>query len=72
MHKLTFNILHSRGLEKKDEKEGLLKRFKNIEGKKEEQLKAFKNQGENKYKYILTRQIKRMYLLKINWMLNQQ
>ena len=33
-------------LNESDKKGGLLKRLKNIEGKKEEQLKAIKDQGE--------------------------
>ena len=36
----------NKGLDKNDEKEGLLKRLKNIEGKNKDQLDAIKDQGE--------------------------
>ena len=44
----TTNILHlvelfNRGLDKDDQKEGLLKRLKNIEDKSEKQFKAINN-----------------------------
>ena len=37
-----------------------MKRFKNIEVKNEEQLKAIKDQEESKYRYLLTRHIKKI------------
>ena len=37
----------NKGLEKEDEKEGLLKRLKDIQGKNKEQLKAIEDQGKN-------------------------
>ena len=62
--------IFSKGLNESDEKEGLLKRLKNIESKHEEQLKAIKDQGEKQYKYLLVKQIKKltlkMHLLKVN------
>ena len=39
--------MFNKGLEKDDKKEGVLKRFKNIEGKNKEQLKAIKDQEKN-------------------------
>ena len=39
--------IFNRGLKEEDEKEGLLKRLKNIDDKSEEQLKAIKNETEN-------------------------
>ena len=36
----------NKGLDEKDEKDGLLKRFKNIEAKNEEQLKAIEDKGK--------------------------
>ena len=36
----------NKGLDESDKKEGLLKRLKNIEGKNEQQLEVFKDQGE--------------------------
>ena len=48
MNKLNLNILHwVKGLEKKDKKEGLLKKFKNIEDNKEKQLKIIGNKDSN-------------------------
>ena len=38
--------IFNKGLDKDDQKEGLLKRLKNIEGKNEEQLKTIKDQGK--------------------------
>ena len=38
--------IFNKGLDKDDQKEGLLKRLKNIEGKNEEQLKSIKDQGK--------------------------
>ena len=37
----------NKGLKEEDKKEGLLKRPKNIQDKKDEQLKAIKNKAEN-------------------------
>ena len=37
----------NKGLKEEDKKEGLLKRPKNIQDKKDEQLKAIKNKVEN-------------------------
>ena len=39
-------MVFNKVLNESDKKGGLLKRLKNIEGKKEEQLKAIKDQGE--------------------------
>ena len=41
----TLGKVFNKELDKKEEKEGLLKRLKNIEGKNEEQLKVIKDQG---------------------------
>ena len=38
--------IFNKGLDEKDEKDGLLKRLKNIEGKNEEQLEVIKEKGE--------------------------
>ena len=40
----------TKGLDKDDQKEGLLKRLKNIEDKNEEQLKAIEDQKNKKIK----------------------
>ena len=40
------------GLKEEDEKEGLLKRLKNIEGKNEEELKAIEDQGKKQLEEI--------------------
>ena len=40
----------TKGLDKHDQKEGLLKRLKNIEDKNEEQLKAIEDQKNKKIK----------------------
>ena len=42
----------NKGLDESDKKEGLLKRFKNIEGKNEQKLKAIKDQGEKQLQII--------------------
>ena len=41
-----------KGLKEEDEKEGLLKRLKNTEGKNEEQLKAIEDQGNKQLSAI--------------------
>ena len=41
-----------KGLKEEDEKEGLLKRLKNTEGKNEEQLKAIEDQGNRQLNAI--------------------
>ena len=41
-----FGKIFNKGLDKNDQKEGLLKRLKNIEDKNEVQLEAIKDQGE--------------------------
>ena len=41
-----LGIVFNKGLDEKDEKDGLLKRFKNIEAKNEEQLKAIEDKGK--------------------------
>ena len=38
--------IFNKGLDKDDQKEGLFKRLKNIEGKNEEQLQAIEDQGK--------------------------
>ena len=42
-----FSKFFNKGLKKKDKKEGLLNRLKNIDDKSEEQLKAIKIKNEN-------------------------
>ena len=39
--------IFTKGLNKDDQKDGLFKRLKNIEGKNEEQLKVIEDQGKN-------------------------
>ena len=38
--------IFNKGMQEEEEKKGLLKRLKNIEGKNEEQLKVLKDQSE--------------------------
>ena len=73
----TFN----KGLEKADRKKGLLEWLKNIESKNEKQLKAIKNQEEKQILILTNKTLQpekiekstlKMYLSKINWILNQQ
>ena len=45
-HYSRLSRIFNKGLDKDDQKEGLLKRLKNIEGKNEEQLKTIKDQGK--------------------------
>ena len=42
----------NKGLDKDDQKEGLFKRLKNVEGNNEEQLEAIKDQGEKQLKEL--------------------
>ena len=44
--------IFNKGLDKDDEKEGLLKRLENIKNKNEEQLQAIKDQGEKQLKEL--------------------
>ena len=44
----SLSKVFNEGLDKSDKKEGLLKRLKNIDGKKEQQLQANKNQEKKK------------------------
>ena len=46
MNKLNLSILHNKGLDEDDKKEGLFKRQKNIKDKNEEQLKMLKDKLE--------------------------
>ena len=47
-----FGKIFNKGLDKNDQKEGLLKRLKNIEDKNEVQLQAIKDQGEKQLKEL--------------------
>ena len=47
-----LGTIFSKRLKEDDKKEGLLKRLKNIEGKNEEQLKAFKDQDHKQLNAI--------------------
>ena len=47
-----LDTIFSKGLKRKDKKEGLLKRIKNTEGKNEEQLKAIEDQGNKQLNAI--------------------
>ena len=44
--------IFNKGLDKDDQREGLFKRRKNVEGKNEEQLQAIKDQGEKPLKEL--------------------
>ena len=51
--------IFNKGLDKDDQKEGLLKRLKNIEGKNEEQLKTIKDQGK-KLTHLVSTKLKHL------------
>ena len=51
--------IFNKGLDKDDQKEGLLKRLKYIEGKNEEQLKTIKDQG-TKLTHLVSTKLKHL------------
>ena len=51
--------IFNKGLDKDDQKEGLLKRLKYIEGKNEEQLKTIKDQ-ETKLTHLVSTKLKHL------------
>ena len=66
--KLNLSIHHwgktfNKGLSEDDQKEGLFKRLKNIEGKNEVQLQAIKDQGEKQLREI--KNINKSNMLKV-------